>query len=152
MDARYGHPDELYSSLRHLSGEDDPPDVIAFDYQGNSTGFEVTEFVDGPTIDLWKKDKSDETKAYEESEFRAIISSRILKKASKPFRKECSTRILIIYSDESVFISSYKSAFPFRFPPVTQTFFDEIWFLIPPAVNPDGDKSIAQHPRTYKIY
>lgn len=149
--ARLGPDQPCFVRLEHRS-RDDPPDVVLIDRCGRRHGFEVTEFVDGPTITSYAKGRPTGLKSYTEAEFRRLVEARIREKASRNFRGEpCVTKRLLIYSDESLIRSGDGIDFLLRFPVVNQSFFDEVWFMLPPLVTtgnvPEGKSSC----RLYEI-
>jgi hypothetical protein len=51
----------------------------------------------------------------------------------------CDRRILVIYSDEPMVRSGNLIIQVHALAPIQQTFFHEVWLLLPPAVNDSGE-------------
>ncbi|MBL9166830.1 MAG: hypothetical protein JNN07_03745 [Verrucomicrobiales bacterium] len=130
LQARYETPSSRFVSMRHLPNPCDPPDVVLTDLQGHRYGVEVTEFVDGAFVRAHAKGETNDLRLYDDEEFYRLVTERIRRKADVPF-KDASyySRILILYSDELALEPAMLS----NIPPVSQGYFDEIWFMIPPA-------------------
>lgn len=152
LSARFPQGPDHFASLEYRQNPLDPPDVVLVDHSGIRHGVEVTEFVDGPTISAHIKDYSTDMREYGEEEFRALVIDRITVKSGVPFKDvTCATKRLVIYSDEPFFICGNGVEFLSRFSAVDHSFFDEIWFMIPPAVNISGGEPENPHCRIYEI-
>lgn len=150
--ALYADGPDHFASLEYRENPNDPPDVVLVDTKGARHGVEVTEFVDGRMISAHIKNHETDIKEYSEAEFRTLVLDRITTKAGVPFKDTtCVSKRLIIYSDEPFFICGDGVLFLSRFTHVSQTFFDEIWFIIPPAVNISGRTPANSHCRIYGI-
>jgi hypothetical protein len=148
LSARYENPDDHFARLDHCANPLDPPDVIATDYQGGRHGFEVTEFVDREAAGKCDRD----SKNFSEAELRQHISDRVLEKARAGFRDNtCISKCLIIYSDEPTIAFGDGLVFLSRLPTVAQSFFDEVWLMIPPSVNVSGREPQNPHCRIHRI-
>jgi hypothetical protein len=152
LEARYPNSTSAFSKLEYRKNPDDPPDVVLVDHDGSRHGIEVTEFVDGRTISAHVKSHSGDMREYEEEEFRALVLERIAAKSRVPFKDAtCTSKRLIIYSDEPIFICGDGVLFLSRFPVAPSSSFDEVWFMIPPAVDISGGEPKSPHCRIYKI-
>lgn len=152
LSARFRVGPDSFAALEYRQNPLDPPDVVLVDRSGIRHGIEVTEFVDGPTISAHLRDFSTDIREYGETEFRDLVIERITVKSNAPFKDvTCATKSLIIYSDEPFFICGDGVEFLRSFSAVNQSFFDEIWFMIPPAVNTSGGAPGNPHCRVYEI-
>jgi hypothetical protein len=150
--ARYPDGAEPFARIEHRENPRDPPDVVLIDHAGARHGIEVTEFVDGRMISAHINDHSTDIREYGEDEFRTLVIDRIAAKARVPFKDaDCVTKRLIIYSDEPIFICGDGVLYLSRFEAVPKSFFDEVWFMIPPAVNTSGGPPENPHCRVYEI-
>jgi hypothetical protein len=148
LQARYETPSSQFVSMRHLPNPCDPPDVVLTDLQGRRYGIEVTEFVDEAFVRAHAKGETNDLRVYNEEEFHRLVTERIRRKAEVPF-KDASyySRILILYSDEL----ALEPAMLIGIPPVTQGYFDEIWFMIPPAACSTHIGSLDSPCRIYAV-
>ena len=152
LEARYPNGAESFAHLEYRDNPRDPPDVVLIDHTGARHGVEVTEFVDGPTISAHIKDHSTDNREYAEGEFCALVLDRVATKSRVPFKDvSCVTKRLIIYSDEPVFICGDGALFLSRFSALPPSQFDEVWFMIPPAVNISGGPPENPYCRIYEL-
>jgi len=151
VQARHHRTDGPYVKMESLENPFDPPDVVLTDENGDRHGFEVVEFVDRETIRAAVNKRPVDDKEYGEQEFRALIADLITRKAHKPFKDaSCVTKRLIIYSDETIFIAGDGLEFLSRFPAVHQSYFDEVWLMIPPPPT-DSDPTAVSLCRIFEI-
>ena len=152
LEARYPNGANGFVKLEYRENPRDPPDVVLIDHADARHGIEVTEFVDSPTINAHIRDYSTDIREYTEADFRSLVLERIGAKARVPFKDtNCATKRLIIYSDEPIFTCGDGLLFLSRFPVAPQSYFDEVWFMIPPAVNISGREPKDPHCRIFEL-
>ena len=139
--ARYPDGDRRFPKFEVRSNPDDPPDVVLVDGNEERHGFEVTELVDGRTIDAHIKQNSMGFREFTQEEFSALVLDRIRRKSGVFFKdSSCVSKRLLIYSDEVAIAYGECAKWLSALPPVAHSFFDEIWFIVPPDIQPPGHR------------
>jgi hypothetical protein len=150
--ARLGANQTYYVRSEHRKNPFDPPDVVLTDKDGGRHGFEVTELVDSETVRGFQRKELCRLRNYEPQEFYDIIESRVREKSSRPFKGlECNRKYLVIYSAEPVLGSKQWDSHLRTIPRVPTCLFDELWFMIPPAVFTGPKENPCPNCRIYDI-
>jgi hypothetical protein len=111
-----------------------------------------SEFVDAETVRACEKGQNVDLKEYSETELFALIDQRIVEKSGKPFKNPPYARsYLLIYSDEPDLC--YGSGFSHlaKLRTGSPTFFDEVWFMIPPEINISGGEPDRPHCQLFRV-
>ncbi|MEO6244639.1 MAG: hypothetical protein ABIQ12_04310 [Opitutaceae bacterium] len=150
--SRFEDGGSCFVTWEHLENPRDPPDLVLTDREGRRHGIEVTELVDGPTISAHATNTSDEFKEYDEPELHRLITKRVARKVNHKFKEGTyASRTLLIYSDEPSIAEGAGIDILSHLPKVQLSYFDEIWFVLPPAVSIGDTPAGNRNCRIYSL-
>jgi hypothetical protein len=140
-----------YKSMRSCTS-DDPPDVLLTRNDDKVVGIELTELVDAKSAKAASPSKTNpknkrprknkiryEPREYTDEQLHAELSAIIAHKDTKPFKHPCDKRVLLIYSDEPTLRTRTDILQLVNQKPLPNSFFDQIYLMLPARPNTSGD-------------